>query len=333
MTGDGLLTTDAARVRDAARTVGVWVAVASALVIAAGVGILILVIVLSSRAESLREEIPGRGGGDELVVDVDAVVPWVLALGLVGVALLAFVAWFAARRSVAPLAEALRLQRNFVADASHELRTPLTTLSSRVQILQRRRARDEPIDDTVAELRRDIDAMADMLTDLLLAAEGDLGASVEGGHVTDAVRNAVIAIQPLADDAVVRVSNDGEPGLVTLMPTVTLTRVLVALLDNAVQHAPAGGNVGVVATAGPTGVEIRVHDDGPGIRGIDPESVFERFARTEERGRRRGFGLGLALVREAAARYGGSVVVERTSPSGTTFLLRIPRSGPGITRS
>ena len=65
---------------------------------------------------------------------------------LIGVVLLGLVAWLAALRSVRPLADALRMQRNFVSDASHELRTPLTALSSRIQILQRRHERGEPID-------------------------------------------------------------------------------------------------------------------------------------------------------------------------------------------
>ncbi|UUT36673.1 sensor histidine kinase [Microbacterium elymi] len=52
--------------------------------------------------------------------------------------------------------------------------------------------------------------------------------------------------------------------------------------------------------------------------------MFERFARSAESGRRRGFGLGLALVREAAARYGGSIRIEATSPAGTVFLLTLP---------
>ena len=43
--------------------------------------------------------------------------------------------------------------------------------------------------------------------------------------------------------------------------------------------------------------------------------------------RRRGFGLGLSLVRDVALRAGGDVSVESTSSAGTTFLLRLPVAG------
>jgi signal transduction histidine kinase len=71
-------------------------------------------------------------------------------------------------------------------------------------------------------------------------------------------------------------------------------------------------------------VELRVADSGSGIAAADRERVFERFARGADTGRRRGFGLGLALVQDVANRYGGSVAIETTSPAGTTFLLTLP---------
>lgn len=69
--------------------------------------------------------------------------------------------------------------------------------------------------------------------------------------------------------------------------------------------------------------QIRVSDHGPGIGG-DPERLFRRFARDDDGTARQGYGLGLALARDVANRYGGSVAVESSSPSGTTMLLSFP---------
>ena len=269
---------------------------------------------------------PHEGSGDDFVIDADRLLPWVIVLGLLGVILLALVAWLAARRSVAPLGDALRLQRNFVADASHELRTPLTTLTSRIQVLQRRQERGEPIEDTIVELRRDAGMMTDVLGDLLLAAEG--GAVAAGpASVGEAVETAVESLRPLADDVGVTLAVDVRQPAAVALPTVTLVRLVVALVDNAVQHSPSGTAVTVSATVEDGAAAIRVTDHGSGIRGIAPDAVFERFARSVESGRRRSFGLGLSLVRDVAVRARGSVAVESTSEAGTTFLLRLPVAG------
>lgn len=70
--------------------------------------------------------------------------------------------------------------------------------------------------------------------------------------------------------------------------------------------------------------QIRVSDHGPGIGG-DPERLFRRFARDDDGTAHQGYGLGLALARDVANRYGGgSVAVESSSPSGTTMLPSFP---------
>ncbi|WP_031206619.1 sensor histidine kinase [Microbacterium maritypicum] len=321
---------DAARVRRAALSIGLWVGVASGVIVAMGIGILITVILSTSRREG-----EGHGGGwfggpvgarDDFIVDIDVVVPVVIVLGVIGVVLLGIVAAVAARRSVRPLGEALRRQRNFVADASHELRTPLTTVTSRIQVLQRRLDRGEDIGPGLVELRRDADSMGDVLNDLLIAAEG---ASHDDGEaeVASAASTAVAAISTIADEHEVALTvTVVDDGAVARIPTVTLVRVLVALLDNAVQHSPAGGAVTIRIGTDARDVTVRVTDEGPGIAGIPSDQIFERFARPPESGRLRGFGLGLSLVRDVARRAGGSIEVESSTARGTTFLLTLPAS-------
>lgn len=327
---------DRERVRRSARQIGLWTGIASAVVITAGVGILVAVILATSRPQGDDRGAAGsRPGGlaldnpDHVVVDVDRVLPWVVVLGIVGVALLGLIAWFTARRAVAPLEVALQAQRDFVADASHELRTPLTALSSRVQILQRRVARGEDIGDALERLRGDTAAMDDILTELLLAAQTDQGpVEAAAADAADAAGAAVELIRPIADGAAVALRSDLAPGIAVAVPAVTLTRLCTALVDNAIQHAPRGTMVTITASRGVGSgrgfAELRVADRGAGVPAGEQERIFTRFARGAETGRRRGFGLGLALVRDVATRYGGSVVIEDTSDAGTTFLLRLP---------
>lgn len=327
---------DDARVRTSARRIGLLVGVSSALIIALGVSALIAVILSTARPE--RGPGPRPVDGDHVVVDVDRVVPWLLLFGTVAVLLLGLIAWASARRSVRPLVEALRLQRNFVADASHELRTPLAALVSRTQILERRRQRGEEIDEVIAKLRGDADAMGEVLTELLTAAATDAGDAqnrdARGGEarrpdtsdVARAVGVAIERMEPLAEERGVRLLRDVLPaGMVSVSET-ALVRACVALLDNAIEHSPEGGAVTVRCVAAEGAAEIRVQDQGSGIAAEDRERIFERFARGPETGRRRGFGLGLSLVREIARRAGGSVRVERSSAGGTVFLLSLPIS-------
>jgi len=312
-------------VHRAAVRVGTLVAGASAVAIAVGVGILVAVLVTQARTEGGgHRPSPGGAGGDRFVVDLDDVLPWVLALGLAGVVVLGLVAWAAARWSVRPLDEALRRQRAFVSDASHELRTPLTALTSRIQIVQRRQSRGEATDEPLEQLRRDAQVMDDVLADMLLTAEGSAHAGA--ARVDDSVPAAVSTLSSLASDAGVSLRTGELPDITVAVPAVTVVRMCTALLDNAIGHTPEGSAVTISAAAESHEVVIRVEDTGSGIRDDDLPRIFDRFARGAESGRRRGFGLGLSLVREAATRYGGRVEVERTSADGTVFALHLPRA-------
>ncbi len=117
---------------------------------------------------------------------------------------------------------------------------------------------------------------------------------------------------------------DAEADAVARIPAVTLVRILVALLDNAVQHSPSGGSVTVRIGRAARDVTVRVIDDGDRIEGIPPDQIFERFARPPRAVDPRGFGLGLSLVRDVARRAGRLDRGRALELDGTTFLLTLP---------
>lgn len=311
---------DRARVQRAALRIGALVGVGSALVIAAGVAVLVAVLVGGAEPDGHGPR-PDRDG-DRLVVDLDHILPWVLGLGLLGVIALSLLAWWAAHRAVRPLAGALTAQRNFVSDASHELRTPLTALTSRIQIAQRRIDDRAALEEALSALRGDATRLDETLTDMLMIAEA-AGAPEPRADVAATLATVKAALGPVAAERRIGLAVTATPAHAAI-PAVTLARLVSALLDNALQHAPEGSTVDLDAAASGRLVEIRVRDRGPGIPPADHERVFERFARGGETGHRRGFGLGLALVRETASRFGGTIAIERTGAEGTTFLLTLP---------
>jgi signal transduction histidine kinase len=119
---------------------------------------------------------------------------------------------------------------------------------------------------------------------------------------------------------------DGDPA--SSMPSAGLQRCITALLDNALRHSPDGSEIVVSVATTRSHAVITVTDRGAGIQGIDPDHIFDRFAHSspspDAPTSRRSFGIGLALVRDIITRHGGTIRLAETTPSGTTFEMRLP---------
>ena len=314
---------DAAAIRRASRTVGLQITVAST--------VLVLLVVIAAFAFVFSHLKPSRifeEGHHESTIDVGGldILVGAIAIGAVAILLAGLLSWFATRRAIRPLADALRLQRTFVANASHELRTPLAVLDARLQYLQRGMPVNDPASTTVEELRRDAGILVQIVNDLLVTAE-ERGARMSEGDAVDVepiLQLAVDSFGLLASESSVTVELDAVP-VTTLVPAASIHRCIVALLDNALRFSPRESSIRVSLASDRGFAEIRVADRGPGITGIEPSHIFERFARGDGPGGSAGFGIGLALLADTVTRYGGTAAVESTGPDGTTMLVRLPR--------
>ncbi len=328
------LDSDRHEYRRSVRSIGLQVAVLSAALFVSIVALVVGYVLWQLTPAQLHE----RHGPEDVHLYLDTV-DLAIAVSVVGgFAILAagLATWVIARRAMRPIADALRMQRTFVADASHELRTPLAVLSARVQQLQAMVEPDDPRRPVVDDLRADTRILVDIVNDLLEAARGTSAAvpTPVAPELAGAERDMAV----LARQGGVRLRFDSTDAVVTV-PASSLRRMIVALVDNAIAHSPEGGTVTVTTDIAEGAVSIRVRDEGGGITGISPRRVFDRFAhgtpaaQTHGRRTRQGYGIGLALVREVAVRHGGAVRVERTGPSGTTFLLRLPLAATSGRRS
>ncbi|OZG66417.1 two-component system sensor histidine kinase [Bifidobacterium hapali] len=265
-------------------------------------------------------------GSGMMVIDTRKAIAFTVLFVVGVVVAVALIGRYYSHKEVAPLEHAFALQKHFVADASHELKTPLAVISTRIDLIDFRRAHGQPIDSAIADLRGDVDRMNAILTDLLVAARGAV--NTEPVALATTLHQSVDAVALLADERGVTITTriDGDPKhFIVAGNAVGLSRCVVAVLDNAIAHAPDSSNVTVSLGYLHHGdaAAIRVSDHGSGI-GDNPERLFRRFARDDDGTAHQGYGLGLALARDVANRYGGTLDVESTSSSGTTMLITLP---------
>ena len=108
------------------------------------------------------------------------------------------------------------------------------------------------------------------------------------------------------------------------MAPAAVHQILLNLLLNARDAMPAGGRVTIVVEPAAPDVRVSVRDAGPGMNAEQRRRAFESFYTTK----RRGSGLGLAVVRSMLELYGGGVSFETAEGQGTTFTLRMPATRP-----
>jgi two-component system OmpR family sensor kinase len=103
-----------------------------------------------------------------------------------------------------------------------------------------------------------------------------------------------------------------------------LRRMILNLLQNAVQHTREGGAVRVEVRPNGSRVAVRVIDEGRGIAEADRARIFDRFVQLDAARRGDGAGLGLPIARWIAEAHGGALDLEASGAGGSTFRVLLP---------
>ena len=231
--------------------------------------------------------------------------------------------------TAARLEQLMGAQQAFVADASHQLRTPLAALRLRLENLEADVAGPlaEDLEGALAEVRR----LSRLVDGLLALARAEHGASLPAAiSVAELLGGRCDAWDAFAAERNVRIeSSVGEDLFVRATPG-RLEQVVDNLLNNALEVAPAGSVVRLIAREDGTWVEITVSDEGPGMSDEERARAFDRFwqsAVARRDGRSAGhFGLGLPIVRELVVTDGGEVRLAPSPSGGLEVIVRMRRS-------
>jgi signal transduction histidine kinase len=211
-----------------------------------------------------------------------------------------------------------------LAAVSHDLRTPLTRMRLRTELVE-----DPGLQE---KLNADIDAMRTMINSVLAYLGGIEDTEPMQPISMEALLSSVVDDQQAIGRKVHLEQDAAKPAHTP--PYVGKLSILKRAVDNLIDNAVAHGHVVAVRIEESSGdLRVIVEDDGPGIPPAELTRVTEPFVRLDpSRSSDTGsVGLGLAIVRDAAAYHGGQLILENREGGGLRASLVLPNvRGTGV---
>lgn len=226
--------------------------------------------------------------------------------------------------------EGRKYAERYIQTLTHEMKSPLAAIRGAAELLEE----DMPVSDRrkfIENIRAESARTERLINRLLeLAAIESRGSldNTEEVNMVEIVRQAMDQARPLADVSRVQLKLELLSPNIRLRGDAFILRAAVTnLLENAVDFSPVGQAVEISLRGDETIVELQVRDHGPGIPEYAKDRIYERFYSLKHHSSgRKGTGLGLTLVHEAAELHGGNIVLKPAEGGGTVAILEFPSS-------
>lgn len=229
--------------------------------------------------------------------------------------------------SMRDVLEGRRYAERYIQTLTHEMKSPLAAIRGAAELLDE----EMPVEDRKRFLEniRAETARSERLINRLLELSAIEGrATLEKPEELDfrvIVARAIDQARPLAEVAGVAIQDPEEGVPFPLRGDAFILRAAVTnLLENAIDFSPQGSAVEVSLVSVGGNVILTIRDHGPGIPDYAREKIFDRFySLRHHAAKRKGTGLGLTLVKEAAELHGGTITLAPAEGEGTLAQLTL----------
>nr|WP_172599139.1 HAMP domain-containing sensor histidine kinase [Rhizobium leguminosarum] len=207
--------------------------------------------------------------------------------------------------------------RQVSTDIAHDLKTPLNRLRLTLDAAVAGNDRQADVSDLLDEARHESDRINATFEALLRISQIEAGARKERFQATDL--DAVLAV---ISEVYVDVAEDARKSLriAARCPAIIrgdrdlLTQMIANLVENAINHCPAGTVITVSLRCDEGRAVVSVADTGPGIPAGEREKVFRRLYRLDKSRTTSGSGLGLSLVKAIAELHAAEITMADNHP-------------------
>lgn len=231
------------------------------------------------------------------------------------------------------------IKTDFINNMTHELKTPISTISLAGQMLSDDSVRKSPsslnhLAEIVTEESKRLRFLVDKVLQMSVfdnSAAALNFTEVDANEIISGVVNNIrIRVEKYGGH--IRLGLDAANSAV-YVDKMQFTNVITNLIDNAVKYMKEDVEPDLeVSTSDTSGgqLEIKIKDNGIGIKKEDLKRIFEKFYRVPHGNRHdvKGFGLGLPYVKKIVTAFKGTISVESEYGKGTTFTILLPLLDP-----
>lgn len=225
-----------------------------------------------------------------------------------------------------------RLRQELIANVSHDLRTPLAIMQGYVETLQMKDEELAPEQrrkylQTVMNSSERLSRLIAQLFEYSKLEADQIVPEKEPFLLQELCQDIVFKYQVLAKEKAITINWEAPRDLPMVFADIGLVeRVLQNLLDNALKHTPANGQVSLVLENAEKGVQVRVADSGPGIPEEQQAHIFERHRQLDNKKHivSSGSGLGLAIVKKILEIHQSTIHVRNREQRGAEFFFQLP---------
>jgi len=209
--------------------------------------------------------------------------------------------------------------------AARELRSPLSNLKIAADSLMRTSSEDSLIQEQLARLNRSLHQMHRLVNNMSDAAKSDILTPVGVHDWNRLIHDIIEKISTQLENTNVCLTYEGlSQSISGLANEGQIERAILNIVSNAMKFMPEGGSIHARLTRQNHMLHLSIQDSGSGIAENILSNVFTRYQRQPGiEDSRYGIGLGMVLIRAAAADHGGTVLIDRPDGKGTRITITL----------
>jgi signal transduction histidine kinase len=220
------------------------------------------------------------------------------------------------------------LRRDFISSVSHEFKTPLASISGFAKLLHQNNLSSEERKEYTEVIIEETARLSKLSSNILRLSKLENQAIIEQNvkfSLDEQIRKCVVLLENQWSKKDIFLNIDLERTYF-IGDEELIQQVWINLLDNAIKFSLPHGAISIILYQTPSCITVRISDTGMGMNEETQKRLFEKFYQGDSSHASSGNGLGLSLVKRIIQLCEGSIHIESTPNTGSTFTIELPIS-------